>query len=59
MSSLHKNRHLYAKKAQVTFCYLLSIILGSPVSVKNVWPLIFKGNVQGFPRLDAQERAVA
>ncbi len=22
------------------------------------WPLIFKGNVQGFPRLDAQERAV-
>lgn len=27
--------------------------------VKNVWPLIFKGNVQRFPRLDAQERAVA
>ncbi len=27
--------------------------------VKNVWPLIFEGNVQGFPRLDAQEQAVA
>jgi hypothetical protein len=24
--------------------------------VKNVWPLIFEENVQGFPRLDAQEQ---
>src|SRR2546423_10225851 len=25
---------------------LISVILGSPRVVKNVWPLIFKGNVQ-------------